>query len=313
MPKRPCAITLTHDDETILCGDKFGDVYALPLHQAEEEPQPEETAQAKASSNWRKDKTVSDTNGNSSEDKQDVFKPSATELTVHSGRNLRALQEQLRVGKQPKKAKPAVAFSHEIILGHVSMLTDIASVRIGVDEAGRAMKVPRDYILTADRDEHIRVSRGQPQAHIIENFCFGHTQFVSKLCLPQPEILVSGGGEDYLFIWNWRDGQLLRKIDLRGPLKKYWEAQSKTSVSDSKGAGASSNNDAEMLQDSAGTRGDVQEPDAAQDFEDETSEEVPENAPIAVKGIFARAEPRIQNFKDPVFWKTLKSHQVVLT
>ncbi|KAG9924666.1 hypothetical protein KCU98_g21591, partial [Aureobasidium melanogenum] len=31
MPKRPCAVLVTPDNKTILCGDKFGDVYSLPL------------------------------------------------------------------------------------------------------------------------------------------------------------------------------------------------------------------------------------------------------------------------------------------
>ena len=30
MPKRPCAIQISPDNTTIICGDKFGDVYSLP-------------------------------------------------------------------------------------------------------------------------------------------------------------------------------------------------------------------------------------------------------------------------------------------
>ena len=31
MPKRPCAVALTPDESTLLCADKFGDIYSLPL------------------------------------------------------------------------------------------------------------------------------------------------------------------------------------------------------------------------------------------------------------------------------------------
>lgn len=52
----------------------------------------------------------------------------------------------------------------EFLLGHVSLITDIA--------------LPKDeiVILTADRDEKIRVSRF-PLAAVIENYCLGHTQY----------------------------------------------------------------------------------------------------------------------------------------
>lgn len=57
----------------------------------------------------------------------------------------------------------ASGFEHKLLLGHVSMLTDIALVVLN----------GRNYIITADRDEHIRISRGIPQSHIIEGFCLG--------------------------------------------------------------------------------------------------------------------------------------------
>ena len=91
------------------------------------------------------------------------------------------------------------------------MLTDVIGIAAPDNDGGRS------YILTADRDEHIRVSRGPPQAHIIESFCLGHTEFVNKLCvLPwNHSILISGGGDDYLLVWNWRSGEILQTIHLR--------------------------------------------------------------------------------------------------
>ena len=75
----------------------------------------------------------------------------------------------------------------------------------------------RDYIITADRDEHIRVSRGIPQTHVIEGFCLGHSEFVSRICVPsnRPQLLISGGGDDHLFLWEWESGNMISKADLK--------------------------------------------------------------------------------------------------
>lgn len=79
MPKRPCALTMTSDCKTILCGDKFGDVYALPLFLSVED----------------------NTNGHvevkpEPEASNEMYRPSASELTVHSGRNRKALEMQMK-------------------------------------------------------------------------------------------------------------------------------------------------------------------------------------------------------------------------
>jgi tRNA (guanine-N(7)-)-methyltransferase subunit TRM82 len=87
----------------------------------------------------------------------------------------------------------------------------LTAITLSRDDAGRP------YILTADRDEHIRVSRGLPaQAHVIEAYCLGHAHFISRLCVPprRPDVLVSGGGDNELFVWRWRTGMLLSRVDL---------------------------------------------------------------------------------------------------
>ncbi|OAL55663.1 hypothetical protein IQ07DRAFT_529398 [Pyrenochaeta sp. DS3sAY3a] len=197
MSRRPCSITLTDDDSTILCADKFGDVYALPLLPSPEEEHLDtpETEQLE----------------------QHDYAPAATVLTVHSGRNRKTLEEQLKQKAKGKvKSKEPMTFKHELLLGHVSMLTDIAFAKVN----------GRSYIITADRDEHIRVSRGQPQAHIIEGFCFGHEAFVSRLCLTTSGLLVSGGGDDALFVWDWQAYRMIERISIRDTISRHLESRS---------------------------------------------------------------------------------------
>ena len=183
MPKRPCAIQILPDNATILCGDKFGDVYSLPL--LPKDPQPKDSTEA------------------SQPPEEPPFKPSATTQTVHTARNLKALESQKKQKNLTPKTKQPLAFEHQLLLGHVSMLTDMAYATREVDGKRRG------YIITADRDEHIRVSRGPPQSHIIETYCLGHKAFVSKICvLPGMDLLLSGGGDEWLGLWEWPEGRL---------------------------------------------------------------------------------------------------------
>jgi tRNA (guanine-N(7)-)-methyltransferase subunit TRM82 len=198
MTRRPCAISVTADDSTILCADKFGDVYALPLIPDPEEERKEATPEV--------NEAVT----------EPVYVPSATVLTVHSGRNRKVLEEQLKQSKKaPKKPKEGPSFKHELLLGHVSMLTDILYAKIE----------GRSYIITADRDEHIRVSRGPPQSHIIEGFCHGHEAFVSRLCMAGSNRLVSGGGDPYLCVWDRENYRLLEKLEIRDAVLQFMKSQ----------------------------------------------------------------------------------------
>ena len=203
MPKRPSAISITPDKTTIVVGDKFGDVYALPLLEVRGNEEKGSTPKAVPENTPAK-----------------PFKPSATQLTVHSGRNRKALEAQLQM-KEHVKTKEPLKFAHELLLGHVSMLTDLVLAQAD-DGTGKA----RDYIITADRDEHIRVSRGVPQAHIIEGYCLGHKQFISKLLLlTEQNLLISAGGDDELYVWDWLNGRLLKKIDIGTAVRKFQDSQ----------------------------------------------------------------------------------------
>lgn len=193
----------------IISADKFGDVYSLPIlpstETSEQTPTPKESSRAR-SKQW---------------------KPQANQFTVHTKRNLRALEHQQRTIQADQSPRTpngdTEEFEHNLLLGHVSMLT----------AAVLSSQGQRQYILTADRDEHIRVSRGVPQAHIIEAFCLGHTEFVSRLCVPhsRPEILISGGGDNELFIWDWSNGRLVSRTALLDHVRTLSPDLSKIAVS----------------------------------------------------------------------------------
>lgn len=206
MPKRPCALEILPDNDTIICGDKFGDVYSLPLLPTDESEKEAIEAKARQAAQDAKDAELR---------AQGLFKPSATNLTVHTKRNLRSLEAQQKQ-KLFTPRKEVLAFEHKLLLGHVSMLTDATFAVREVDGKSRG------YIITADRDEHIRISRAAPQSHIIEGFCMGHTEFVSKVCLvPGTDFLVSGGGDNWVGVWDWPNFQLKNSINIRQHLSKY--------------------------------------------------------------------------------------------
>lgn len=141
-PKRPCAVSTSADDSTLIVADKFGDVYSIPIDTSE-----------------------------------------------------------------PVDEKSLVP-----ILGHVSMLSDVLV----------AQHNNKQFILTGDRDEHIRITN-YPRTYVVKNWLFGHREFVSNLHIPSfdPSILISGGGDDYLAIWKWHENKLLSKVQLRDLIQPF--------------------------------------------------------------------------------------------
>lgn len=208
MPKRPSSLRLCNNDSTILVADKFGDVFSIPLHYDKEKDVVAPKLPA---------------------ENQAVRQPAATSLTVHTKGNLRALEQQReQAAKEQIKARKSYTFPHTLLLGHVSMITDIEYITLDVGSKKRS------YLLSADRDEHIRVSRGLPQTHLIEGYCFGHESFVNRLCVPSWDrtILISGGGDDFLLVWDWLENKVRQRIDLKsveatkeqslGPVTGIW-------------------------------------------------------------------------------------------
>ncbi|KAH8832914.1 WD40 repeat-like protein [Flagelloscypha sp. PMI_526] len=102
----------------------------------------------------------------------------------------------------------------QLILGHTSLLT---SAILSHDEK---------FIITSDRDEHIRVSRF-PKGYNIEMYCLGHQQFVSALHVPsnRPGELISGGGDPVLKIWDWRTGVTKYEVEILSVAKPTVKAR----------------------------------------------------------------------------------------
>jgi len=130
-------------------------------------------------------------------------------------------------GATSKEPKNDALTSHEnpsggdLVLGHASLLT---CCLLTPDE---------DFIITSDRDEHIRVS-WYPEGYVIEAYCLGHEKYVLLFivtagvlttCTPSKRYvsaihipsfargsLISGGGDPVLKVWDWMTGRLQRDI-----------------------------------------------------------------------------------------------------
>ncbi|XP_057198147.1 tRNA (guanine-N(7)-)-methyltransferase non-catalytic subunit wdr4-like [Triplophysa rosa] len=102
---------------------------------------------------------------------------------------------------------------HELVLGNAhrnTLLTMDRMIRLAV------LSPDDKYIITADRDEKIRVSfRLQP--YNIQAFCLGHREFVSALLVPagHPDWLLSGSGDGTVKVWHYETGRRLHSIDLK--------------------------------------------------------------------------------------------------
>ncbi|ORX90267.1 WD40 repeat-like protein [Basidiobolus meristosporus CBS 931.73] len=102
------------------------------------------------------------------------------------------------------------AGQEELLLGHVSMITDMV------------LSADNKHIITADRDEKIRVNN-YPDSYNIHSFCLGHTEFVSAVRLPvfSPGTLISGGGDGMIMVWDYMNGSLKQAINLRETLAQH--------------------------------------------------------------------------------------------
>lgn len=104
------------------------------------------------------------------------------------------------------------------LLGHVSMLTDIL---FKTDPASG-----KQYVITTDRDEHISIAN-YPQSFVVDKWLFGHKEFISSISSPEwkSEWLISAGGDDSVFLWNWVTGKLLSTFNYSNLIKPHLNDQ----------------------------------------------------------------------------------------
>lgn len=105
---------------------------------------------------------------------------------------------------KPKAGEPDIPF------GHYSVVTELAILQ--------PLNSNMRYIASSDKDEKIRISRW-PHSYDIVCFCLGHTMYVTNVCLVQNaalglDVLVSTGGDNQLFVWNYLTGKKLFQLDL---------------------------------------------------------------------------------------------------
>lgn len=83
----------------------------------------------------------------------------------------------------------------------------------------KAYDKDKSVILTSDKDHKIRVST-YPKYYNIENFCLGHTEFISKLSLATlngQSVAVSGSGDGFIRVWDYLQGNELFNVHLSVP------------------------------------------------------------------------------------------------
>ncbi|KYN31024.1 tRNA (guanine-N(7)-)-methyltransferase subunit WDR4 [Trachymyrmex septentrionalis] len=96
-----------------------------------------------------------------------------------------------------------------LILGHLSMLLDVLVTQ--------DMK----YVLTADREEKIRVSMF-PNCYNIVSYCLGHKKFVTNISeLPhEKSVLISCGGDGVFKLWDYKYGSELLSVNFYDKISK---------------------------------------------------------------------------------------------
>lgn len=119
------------------------------------------------------------------------------------------------VKRMDVQADPTLNPEATYLLGHVSVLTS------------HIFTEDRKHIITADRDEHIRVTR-YPDTFVIERYLFGTDGFVSSIHIPidHPDLLISGGGEGILRLWDWKQGKQVGSVDVAEAILPHRAARS---------------------------------------------------------------------------------------
>lgn len=120
-------------------------------------------------------------------------------LTLSSGETKYVVIIGQKTGEAIAVPFPDVDRELKTLLGHTtSMVTHVA---VNHDSS---------LLLTADRDEKLRVSRF-PNTSIIESYCLGHAASLTKVAcsLVTPELVVSTSMDNTIKLWQMKTGKLL--------------------------------------------------------------------------------------------------------
>lgn len=101
--------------------------------------------------------------------------------------------------KQGERVNPVT--EPAAILGHYATVTALAVLQCSAGQ----------YVVTADRDEKIRVSRF-PDSYDIVAYCLRHTDYVTalhQLTANEKPLLLSAGADGRLCVWNALEGQCI--------------------------------------------------------------------------------------------------------
>jgi len=222
--------------ETILCADKFGDVFGIPLFTSDGNEKPAETTTLTPTATANIEMANSERVYESEEQKARHLE----KARANAEREAAAAERRKRLHVDYN-----IPFTHDFVLGHVSMLLSLLTITLPAEHPAAAGK-EKTWVLTSDRDEHIRVTR-YPQSYVIEGFCLGHKQFVKTMHAPSWDLtsLISGGGDEYLLVWNWRERKALQRVDLVAPAQAVLGADAKIFVPKSGDKGEGEGEDGE--------------------------------------------------------------------
>lgn len=81
----------------------------------------------------------------------------------------------------------------DFLLGHNSIILDLA------------LDPNEKFLITTDRDEKIRVSNF-PNCYNIRSYCLEHTEFVSCISFLTSRLMISGGGDGTIRVWDFKQG-----------------------------------------------------------------------------------------------------------
>lgn len=89
----------------------------------------------------------------------------------------------------------------KLLMGHLSVITDLK------------LTGNEKYLLTADRDEKVRISSFK-NSYNIKSYLMGHKEFVSKIeLIDDDKKIISASGDSTLILWDFETSKACQQID----------------------------------------------------------------------------------------------------